>query len=115
MRQYNMKTVLHVESTDQQDDDCHSTGDDAIRGRGETVRILDDITLEIPEKQTVAIVRPVRQCQVHCWARLRDDRPTSGTIWLNGREITRLNERRWRACAWPTWDISFSPSISFRR
>ncbi|MCW5797674.1 MAG: ABC transporter ATP-binding protein [Nitrospira sp.] len=65
-----------------------------LEAGGETVRILDDITLEIPEKQTVAIVGPSgsgKSTLLGLMAGL--DRPTSGTIWLNGREITQLNEK----------------------
>ncbi|HMU30309.1 MAG TPA: ABC transporter ATP-binding protein [Nitrospira sp.] len=65
-----------------------------LEAGGETVRILDDITLEIPEKQTVAIVGPSGSGKSTLLGLIAGlDRPTSGTIWLNGREITRLNEK----------------------
>lgn len=61
---------------------------------GETVTILDDITLDIPEKQTVAIVGPSGSGKSTLLGLIAGlDRPTSGTIWLNGREITHLNEK----------------------
>jgi len=60
---------------------------------GQTVTILHDVTLDIPEKQTVAIVGPSgsgKSTLLGLMAGL--DRPTSGTIRLNGVEITELRE-----------------------
>ncbi|WHZ23598.1 MAG: ABC-type antimicrobial peptide transport system, ATPase component [Nitrospira sp.] len=60
---------------------------------GRTVTILHDITLDIPEKQTVAIVGPSGSGKSTLLGLIAGlDRPTSGTIWLNGVEITGLRE-----------------------
>ena len=58
-----------------------------------SVRILDDISLLIPAKQTVAIVGPSgsgKSTLLGLMAGL--DRPTAGSIELNGTEITTLSE-----------------------
>lgn len=60
---------------------------------GQTVTILHDVTLDIPEKQTVAIVGPSGSGKSTLLGLIAGlDRPTSGTIWLNGVEITGLRE-----------------------
>lgn len=60
---------------------------------GQTVTILHDVTLNIPEKQTVAIVGPSGSGKSTLLGLIAGlDRPTSGTIWLNGVEITGLRE-----------------------
>lgn len=67
---------------------------------GHEVIILDDITLDIPEKQMVAIVGPSgsgKSTLLGLMAGL--DRPTSGSIRLDGIDITTLSENamaRWR-------------------
>ena len=61
---------------------------------GQTVTILEDVTLDIPEKQTVAIVGPSGSGKSTLLGLIAGlDRPTSGTIWLNGIEITGLGEQ----------------------
>ena len=61
---------------------------------GQTVTILDDVTIDIPEKQTVAIIGPSGSGKSTLLGLIAGlDRPTSGTIWLNGVEITALGER----------------------
>lgn len=61
---------------------------------GQTVTILDDVTIEIPEKQTVAIIGPSGSGKSTLLGLIAGlDRPTSGTIWLNGVEITVLGEQ----------------------
>ncbi|MDR4478726.1 MAG: ABC transporter ATP-binding protein [Nitrospira sp.] len=61
---------------------------------GQTVTILEDVTLDIPEKQTVAIVGPSGSGKSTLLGLIAGlDRPTSGTIWLNGVEITELGEK----------------------
>lgn len=60
---------------------------------GHPVTILDDISLEIPDKQMVAIVGPSgsgKSTLLGLMAGL--DRPTAGSIQLDGVEITRLPE-----------------------
>ena len=60
---------------------------------GQTVTILHDVTLDIPEKQTVAIVGPSGSGKSTLLGLIAGlDRPTSGSIWLNGVEITGLRE-----------------------
>jgi len=60
---------------------------------GHQVTILDDVTLEIPEKQMVAITGPSgsgKSTLLGLMAGL--DKPTSGSIRLDGVEITTLLE-----------------------
>jgi len=60
---------------------------------GRTVTILDDMSLDIPAKQMVAIVGPSgsgKSTLLGLMAGL--DRPTSGSIILDGMEITGLPE-----------------------
>jgi putative ABC transport system ATP-binding protein len=62
---------------------------------GHPVRILADITFAVPAKQTVAIVGPSgsgKSTLLGLMAGL--DRPTSGSIELDGTEITILSESR---------------------
>ena len=62
---------------------------------GRPVTILDDVTLEIPSKQTVAVTGPSgsgKSTLLGLMAGL--DRPTSGSIMLDGIEITSLSESR---------------------
>jgi putative ABC transport system ATP-binding protein len=62
---------------------------------GRPVTILDDITLEIPSKQTVAVMGPSgsgKSTLLGLMAGL--DRPTAGSIMLDGTEITSLSESR---------------------
>ena len=62
---------------------------------GRPVTILDDLTLEIPSKQTVAIMGPSgsgKSTLLGLMAGL--DRPTTGSIMLDGTEITSLSESR---------------------
>ena len=60
---------------------------------GRSVRILDGISLQIPPKQTVAIVGPSgsgKSTLLGLMAGL--DRPTAGSIQVDGTEITALSE-----------------------
>ncbi len=62
---------------------------------GRPVTILDDVTLEIPAKQKVAIVGPSgsgKSTLLGLMAGL--DRPTAGSIELDGTLITTLSESR---------------------
>ncbi|HKR79547.1 MAG TPA: ABC transporter ATP-binding protein [Nitrospira sp.] len=62
---------------------------------GRPVTILDDVTLEIPSKQTVAVTGPSgsgKSTLLGLMAGL--DRPTAGSIMLDGIEITSLSESR---------------------
>ncbi len=60
---------------------------------GRTVTILDDVSLEIPAKQMVAIVGPSGSGKSTLLGLIAGlDRPTSGVITLNGVEITRMSE-----------------------
>jgi len=60
---------------------------------GRPVTILDDVNLEIPAKQMVAIVGPSGSGKSTLLGLIAGlDRPTSGSIRLNGAEITRMSE-----------------------
>lgn len=62
---------------------------------GRPVTILDDVTLEIPSKQTVAVMGPSgsgKSTLLGLMAGL--DRPTGGSIRLDGTEITSMSESR---------------------
>jgi putative ABC transport system ATP-binding protein len=66
-----------------------------LSAAGRSVRILDGISLSIPSKQTMAIVGPSgsgKSTLLGLMAGL--DRPTTGSIELNGRDITTLSESR---------------------
>lgn len=66
-----------------------------LSAAGRSVTILDDVTLSIPAKQTVAIVGPSgsgKSTLLGLMAGL--DRPTSGSIILDGTDITTMSESR---------------------
>ena len=60
---------------------------------GRVVTILNDVTLEIPAKQMVAIVGPSGSGKSTLLGLIAGlDRPTSGSIRLNGADITGMSE-----------------------
>lgn len=60
---------------------------------GHTVVVLDDISIEIPQKQIVAITGPSGSGKSTLLGLIAGlDKPTSGSIVLDGVEITRLPE-----------------------
>ena len=64
-----------------------------LAAAGRSVTILDRITFEIPTKQTVAIVGPSgsgKSTLLGLMAGL--DRPTTGSIRLDGTDITTMGE-----------------------
>lgn len=64
-----------------------------LSGGGHDVTILEDVTLEIPDKQRLAIVGPSgsgKSTLLGLMAGL--DRPTTGSILIDGVEITTLAE-----------------------
>ncbi len=64
-----------------------------LAGGGHTLTVLDHVSLEIPDKQTVAIVGPSgsgKSTLLGLMAGL--DRPTSGTIEINGVELSSMSE-----------------------
>jgi putative ABC transport system ATP-binding protein len=65
-----------------------------LTAAGQRVTILDDISFDIPDKQKVAIVGPSGSGKSTLLGLIAGlDRPTSGTIWINGVEITGLREQ----------------------
>src|SRR4026208_823807 len=66
-----------------------------LTAAGRPVTILDDVTLEIPSKQTVAVMGPSgsgKSTLLGLMAGLA--RPAAGAITLDGTEITSLSESR---------------------
>jgi putative ABC transport system ATP-binding protein len=64
-----------------------------LSGGGHVVRILDDVTLTIPEKQMVAVVGPSGSGKSTLLGLIAGlDRPTTGSIGIDGLEITSLPE-----------------------
>ena len=64
-----------------------------LTARGHGITILDDITLQIPEKQMVAIVGPSGSGKSTLLGLIAGlDKPTSGSIKLGGIEITTMPE-----------------------
>ena len=64
-----------------------------LTGGGHAVTILDDVTLQIPEKQMVAIVGPSGSGKSTLLGLIAGlDKPTSGSIHLDGVDITALGE-----------------------
>ena len=62
---------------------------------GRPVTILDDVTLSIPPKQMVAVMGPSGSGKSTLLGLIAGlDRPTEGTIVLNGSDITALSESR---------------------
>jgi putative ABC transport system ATP-binding protein len=65
-----------------------------LEAAGQRVTILDDVTLDIPQKQMVAIVGPSGSGKSTLLGLIAGlDRPTSGSIWLDGVDITLLREQ----------------------
>jgi putative ABC transport system ATP-binding protein len=64
-----------------------------LHAGGHPIIILDDVSLEIPEKQMVAIVGPSGSGKSTLLGLIAGlDKPTSGSIRLDGVEITALGE-----------------------
>jgi putative ABC transport system ATP-binding protein len=64
-----------------------------LAGGGHRITILDDVTLDIPEKQRVAIIGPSGSGKSTLLGLVAGlDRPTSGSIKLDGVEITTMPE-----------------------
>ncbi len=64
-----------------------------LRGGGHVVSILKGLTFEVPRKQMVSIVGPSGSGKSTLLGLLAGlDKPTTGSIWLNDREITTWTE-----------------------
>ena len=64
-----------------------------LAGGGHQITILDDVTLEIPDKQRVAIVGPSGSGKSTLLGLIAGlDQPTSGSIKLDGIEIATMRE-----------------------
>src|SRR5881296_303729 len=66
-----------------------------LNAGGHSVTILDDVTVEVPEKQMVAVTGPSGSGKSTLLGLIAGlDRPTAGSIVLDGVEITTLDENR---------------------
>lgn len=66
-----------------------------LKTGGHAVRILHDLTFKIPEKQKVAIVGPSGSGKSTLLGLIAGlDKPTSGTVLLDGVDITSLPENQ---------------------
>ncbi|MCG3777760.1 MAG: putative ABC transporter ATP-binding protein [Nitrospira sp.] len=64
-----------------------------LAGGGHQITILDDVTFEIPDKQRVAIVGHSGSGKSTLLGLIAGlDRPTSGSIMLDGTDISRMRE-----------------------
>ncbi|MYH03209.1 MAG: ABC transporter ATP-binding protein [Nitrospira sp. SB0675_bin_23] len=64
-----------------------------LRGGGHVVSILKGLNFEVPRKQMVSIVGPSGSGKSTLLGLLAGlDKPTTGSIWLNGQEITTWTE-----------------------
>ena len=64
-----------------------------LRGGGHVVSILKGLNFDVPRKQMVSIVGPSGSGKSTLLGLLAGlDKPTTGSIWLNGQEITTWTE-----------------------
>lgn len=64
-----------------------------LRAAGRAVTVLDDVSIEIPPKQSVAVVGPSGSGKSTLLAVMAGlERPTSGSVSVNGVDLTSLDE-----------------------
>ena len=83
--------------------------------KGETVRALRGVTLEVPEGDYVAIMGPSgsgKSTLLNLLGCL--DKPTSGAYFLGDDDVSQMNDRQLSLIRASRIGFVFSPTISFR-
>ncbi len=64
-----------------------------LQAAGRSVTVLDEVSIDIPAKQSLAIVGPSGSGKSTLLAVMAGlERPTSGTVFVNGMDLTSLDE-----------------------
>src|SRR5580693_3182201 len=102
-----MQLVIHVENLVKR----YSRG--TILGSGEVVSALNDVSFSVAPGRTLALVGESgsgKSTLALCLAGL--ERPTSGRIWFEGRDIAALDEKQMRAVRPQTQLVFQDPASS---